>query len=89
LCRPVGLAHGLDRAELWPLATSSLDSGLVQQIRCPRTFRMRASGLTFIRVGLTQQQVDFDRPKVCAIVRMAIRVRASCARPFTFIVFIA
>jgi hypothetical protein len=40
---------------------------------------MRA-GLIFIRVGLTQQQVDFDCPKVCAIVRMAIRVHRAIMR---------
>jgi hypothetical protein len=49
-----------------------LDSGLVQQIRRLRTLKMRASGLVFIWVSLAQQQVDFDRPKVRAI------VRASC-----------
>jgi hypothetical protein len=59
-----------------------LDSGLVQQIRRLRrgTLKMCASGLVFIRVGLAQQQVDFDRPKVRAIVRATIRIHHASVR---------
>jgi hypothetical protein len=51
-----------------------LDSGLIQQIRRLHTLKMRTSGLVFIWVGLAQQQVDFDRPKVCTIVHATIRI---------------
>jgi hypothetical protein len=54
--------------------------GLIEQIRHLLTLRMHASGLVFIRVGLAQQQVDFDHPKVRAVVRATIHIHRATVR---------